>query len=53
MQLQGKQELYLVDFGMARHYIARNGVIKTRRESSAFHGTVRYASLTTHRHQVN
>ncbi|VIO91747.1 Uncharacterized protein BM_BM5111 [Brugia malayi] len=51
MQLQGRQELYLVDFGMARHFVARNGVIKTRRESSAFHGTVRYASLTTHRHQ--
>ncbi|KAL4002558.1 Protein kinase domain family protein [Acanthocheilonema viteae] len=51
LQLQGKQELYLVDFGMARHIMARNGVIKTRRESSAFHGTVRYASLTTHRHQ--
>ncbi|KAM3723375.1 putative serine/threonine-protein kinase [Dirofilaria immitis] len=51
LEMQGRQELYLVDFGMARHFIARNGVIKTRRESSAFHGTVRYASLTTHRHQ--
>ncbi|VDK80591.1 unnamed protein product [Litomosoides sigmodontis] len=51
LQLQGRQELHLVDFGMARHIIASNGVIKTRRESSAFHGTVRYASLTTHRHQ--
>ncbi|VDN03082.1 unnamed protein product [Thelazia callipaeda] len=51
LQLQGKQELFLVDFGMARHFISRNGVMKMRRESSSFHGTVRYASLTTHRHQ--
>uniref|UniRef100_A0A915PJ95 Protein kinase domain-containing protein n=1 Tax=Setaria digitata TaxID=48799 RepID=A0A915PJ95_9BILA len=53
LHTEGKQELYLVDFGMARHFIARNGVMKTRRESSAFHGTVRYASLTTHRHQAS
>uniref|UniRef100_A0A0R3S378 Protein kinase domain-containing protein n=1 Tax=Elaeophora elaphi TaxID=1147741 RepID=A0A0R3S378_9BILA len=51
LKLQGTQELYLVDFGMARHIFTRNGVIKTRRASSAFHGTVRYASLTAHRHQ--
>uniref|UniRef100_A0A183UVI7 Protein kinase domain-containing protein n=1 Tax=Toxocara canis TaxID=6265 RepID=A0A183UVI7_TOXCA len=51
IRAQGGQELYLIDFGMARHFIGRNGMVKTRRESSPFHGTVRYASLTTHYHQ--
>uniref|UniRef100_A0A0M3K6K0 Protein kinase domain-containing protein n=1 Tax=Anisakis simplex TaxID=6269 RepID=A0A0M3K6K0_ANISI len=27
----------LIDFGMARHYIGRNGVVKPRRKSSPFH----------------
>uniref|UniRef100_A0A914RE43 Protein kinase domain-containing protein n=1 Tax=Parascaris equorum TaxID=6256 RepID=A0A914RE43_PAREQ len=51
LRAEGSQELYLIDFGMARHFIGRNGMVKTRRESSPFHGTVRYASLTTHYHQ--
>uniref|UniRef100_A0A183D7C7 Protein kinase domain-containing protein n=1 Tax=Gongylonema pulchrum TaxID=637853 RepID=A0A183D7C7_9BILA len=53
LQTQGTQNLYLVDFGLARHYMAPDGLPKTRREYSAFHGTIRYASLTTHRYQAS
>ncbi|VDK31001.1 unnamed protein product [Gongylonema pulchrum] len=53
LQMQGLQRLYLVDFGMARHFVSPSGMLKSRRQCSSFHGTVRYASLTTHRHEVS
>ncbi|VDO20535.1 unnamed protein product [Heligmosomoides polygyrus] len=46
---QETHKLYLIDFGM--YFINTDGSYKERKPSSPFHGTVRYASLNTHKRQ--
>lgn len=48
---QETHKLYLIDFGMCRYFINTDGSYKERKPSSPFHGTVRYASLNTHKRQ--
>ncbi|VDL80777.1 unnamed protein product [Nippostrongylus brasiliensis] len=46
-------KLYLIDFGMCRYFLNTDGSYKMRKPSCPFHGTVRYASLNSHKRQVN
>ncbi|WKX99278.1 hypothetical protein Q1695_014283 [Nippostrongylus brasiliensis] len=44
-------KLYLIDFGMCRYFLNTDGSYKMRKPSCPFHGTVRYASLNSHKRQ--
>uniref|UniRef100_A0A0N4Z491 Protein kinase domain-containing protein n=1 Tax=Parastrongyloides trichosuri TaxID=131310 RepID=A0A0N4Z491_PARTI len=41
--------VYLIDFGLARYILNGEGSLKTPREACKFKGTIRYASLSTHK----
>lgn len=38
----------MLDYGLARQYVHKNGRLRDERESAGFRGTVRYASLNAH-----
>lgn len=40
--------IYLLDYGLCRKYVDKNGSVLPPRENAGFRGTVRYASLTAH-----
>lgn len=40
--------VYLLDFGLSRYCLDRNGTIKPARPNAGFRGTVRYAALASH-----
>ena len=40
--------VYLIDFGLARVYLSPAGEVRPPRETAAFRGTGRYASLNAH-----
>lgn len=42
--------VYMLDFGLCRYYLNRDGSLKIARKQSGFRGTVRYASI--HAHQL-
>ncbi|XP_077567077.1 tau-tubulin kinase 2b [Stigmatopora nigra] len=42
---------YMLDFGLARQYITSTHEIRPPRSVAAFRGTVRYASINTHKHK--
>ncbi|CEM14660.1 unnamed protein product [Vitrella brassicaformis CCMP3155] len=45
-----RDQLYLVDFGLARRHMD-HGVVRRERENADFRGTTTYASLTAHNNQ--
>ncbi|KAK0412755.1 hypothetical protein QR680_006387 [Steinernema hermaphroditum] len=44
----GEVQVYLLDFGLCRHYRTEDNQMKTPREEVEFRGTTRYASLAAH-----
>lgn len=40
--------VYMLDFGLCRTYVNRDGTLKKPRDNVGFRGTVRYASMTAH-----
>ncbi|EFP10822.1 hypothetical protein CRE_11558 [Caenorhabditis remanei] len=49
--LHSPRHLYLLDFGMSRIYVEKDGTIKPRRVTAPFRGTLRYVSVNIHRRQ--
>lgn len=49
--LHSPRHLYLLDFGMSRIYVEKDGTLKPRRVTAPFRGTLRYVSLNIHRRQ--
>jgi len=56
MMLDGSNNLYLIDFGISKIYIRRNGIImyvssspRPFKERVSFVGTSRYASIAAHK----
>uniref|UniRef100_A0A1I7UCR9 Protein kinase domain-containing protein n=1 Tax=Caenorhabditis tropicalis TaxID=1561998 RepID=A0A1I7UCR9_9PELO len=49
--LHSPRHLYLLDFGMSRIYVEKDGTLKPRRISAPFRGTLRYVSVNIHRRQ--
>ncbi|XP_018495274.1 tau-tubulin kinase 2 [Galendromus occidentalis] len=43
------RKVFILDFGLARHFIDSQGRLRSPRSSVGFRGTVRYASLNAHR----
>lgn len=43
-----RRTVFLLDFGLARQYVDRNGNLRPPRTVVGFRGTVRYASLNAH-----
>jgi len=42
------RNVFMLDFGLARQYVTRDGQLRPARNVAGFRGTVRYASLNTH-----
>lgn len=42
-------KVFILDFGLAREYLDDRKKLRPAREVAAFRGTIRYASLSTHR----
>lgn len=49
---QSKNNVFLLDFGLARFYADTHGVIRPERSGVGFRGTMRYCSLTAHNRKV-
>uniref|UniRef100_A0A8R1DY46 Protein kinase domain-containing protein n=1 Tax=Caenorhabditis japonica TaxID=281687 RepID=A0A8R1DY46_CAEJA len=49
--LHAPRHLYLLDFGMSRVYVEKDGTLKPRRVSAPFRGTLRYVSVNIHRRE--
>ena len=45
---RNRTEVYLVDFGLGKLHLGRDGVAVEQRPSADFRGTVAYASLNAH-----
>uniref|UniRef100_A0A915KM48 non-specific serine/threonine protein kinase n=1 Tax=Romanomermis culicivorax TaxID=13658 RepID=A0A915KM48_ROMCU len=43
-----ENRIYLIDFGLCRYFLDKNGQSRPERKSLGFRGTVRYASLNAH-----
>lgn len=43
------RKVFILDFGLARHYVDAQGRLRSPRNSVGFRGTVRYASINAHR----
>ncbi|VDK53259.1 unnamed protein product [Anisakis simplex] len=42
------RKIYLLDLGLCRKYVSRNGEIRAPRWAAGFRGTIRYAALSCH-----
>ncbi|CAI2349969.1 unnamed protein product [Caenorhabditis sp. 36 PRJEB53466] len=49
--LHSPRHLYLLDFGMSRIFVEKDGNLKARRVTAPFRGTLRYVSVNIHRRQ--
>lgn len=45
------RKVYMLDFGLARQYVAPNGEVRSPRPVAGFRGTIRYASLAAHKNR--
>lgn len=43
-----QRNVYLLDFGLCRQYITKDGQLRPPRNAAGFRGTIRYASINTH-----
>lgn len=43
-----KNQVFLIDFGLARKYVMPDGSIRPSRDQAGFRGTARYASINSH-----
>jgi serine/threonine protein kinase len=46
-----RNQIYLVDFGLAKIHLKENGIPIEESKNMKFHGTIAYASLNTHNRQ--
>ena len=42
----------MLDYGLSREYLDKNGKLRSPRQDAGFRGTVRYASVTAHSDRV-
>jgi len=47
------RQVYMLDYGLSREYLDKNGRLRLPRHDAGFRGTVRYASLTAHNDRVS
>jgi len=48
---QNTHKFYIIDFGLARKYVDKNGLIIPPRNNTGFKGTARYASISSHNNE--
>jgi len=46
------RQVYMLDYGLSREYLDKNGRLRPPRNDAGFRGTVRYASLSAHNDRV-
>jgi len=46
------RQVYMLDYGLSREYLDKNGKLRPLRHDAGFRGTVRYASVTAHSDRV-
>ena len=48
---ENRRKVFMLDFGLARQYIAPSGEVRSPRPVAGFRGTIRYASLSAHKNR--
>lgn len=47
-QESDQMHLYMLDYGLARYFLKKDGTVRPARDKAGFRGTVRYASINAH-----